>query len=253
MRVYRVTNSVNGKVYIGKTEFPVSLRWKQHLQNAKAGMPQALYCAIRKYGEGSFIVETISRHQTLEELAIAEIASIYIHKSKNPRYGYNMTDGGEGVSGLKWSAASRKKLSESQIGKIRIFTDSHRLALREAMLRDGRKPSLEMAHSGGLAVREKYHNGFRLSPEVQERIIEARRQAGYTFTDEARSKMRAAKLGKKIGPFSAEHIAAISQSLLGVKRSEGTKKKNRVNAARGRHIRWHVNRSISSPTCELCR
>ena len=31
--IYKITNNINGKVYIGKTDFTVESRWKNHLHD----------------------------------------------------------------------------------------------------------------------------------------------------------------------------------------------------------------------------
>jgi len=52
--VYLVTNTVNGKKYVGCTRVTVSRRWIQHRSAAKNGSPFALHQAIRKYGFNKF-------------------------------------------------------------------------------------------------------------------------------------------------------------------------------------------------------
>lgn len=47
MVIYKITNDVNGKVYIGQTTFSISKRWGEHVKKANANSPCAIHCAIR--------------------------------------------------------------------------------------------------------------------------------------------------------------------------------------------------------------
>jgi hypothetical protein len=48
-RIYLITNTVNGKVYVGKTIGELRRRWSQHIKVAKKGSPTHFSNAIRKY------------------------------------------------------------------------------------------------------------------------------------------------------------------------------------------------------------
>lgn len=50
--IYKITNKINGKVYIGKTTKTVQERWKEHLRESRTERSEnrPLYRAIRKYG-----------------------------------------------------------------------------------------------------------------------------------------------------------------------------------------------------------
>ena len=98
MVVYRVTNSVNGKVYIGKHEgIRVQDRWGVHLYRARTGSPYHFHNAIRKYGAASFKIEVLYTAKTREELSAMETFFIILHQSHLRENGYNMTMGGDGI------------------------------------------------------------------------------------------------------------------------------------------------------------
>jgi len=60
--VYKVTNTENGKSYIGITSRSTEERWKEHLSRAKNGLRNSrIYAAIRKYGVEKFEVTTIDQ------------------------------------------------------------------------------------------------------------------------------------------------------------------------------------------------
>ena len=99
--VYKHTNKTNGKVYIGITSTSVESRWR----NGEGYYSQEyFYKAIKKYGWKGFTHEILFDNLTEEEARAKEIELIAQYKSNyrrysNPNYGYNATDGGEGLSG----------------------------------------------------------------------------------------------------------------------------------------------------------
>lgn len=91
--IYKITNKVNGKSYIGQTRYTVEFRWRQH-QHKKDNTH--FHLAIAKYGADSFTVET------LEECEIADMDSreiFYIAKFDTYNNGYNSSTGGDGMMG----------------------------------------------------------------------------------------------------------------------------------------------------------
>lgn len=94
-RLYKVTNSVNGKQYIGLTERTLAQRWERHCA-VKNNM--LMHKAIRKYGVSAFTIEELCQVATLAEAAILERKFIAEYGTLSPN-GYNITPGGEGRSG----------------------------------------------------------------------------------------------------------------------------------------------------------
>jgi group I intron endonuclease len=120
MIIYKVTNTTNGKVYIGKTSQTVEKRQWEHCNRAKLGWEQVLYRAIRKYGEEAFTWEVIDSSDNENEIDEKETYWIKHHNSYigNPNHnGYNMTTGGEGTSGYKFTEEQRKARSEQYSGE----------------------------------------------------------------------------------------------------------------------------------------
>lgn len=60
--IYKITNKINGKVYIGQTIQSVKDRWHRHCGKKSirsAEMSMHIKRAILKYGKENFIIETI--------------------------------------------------------------------------------------------------------------------------------------------------------------------------------------------------
>ncbi len=88
MNVYKITNLINEKIYVGQTKFSVKKRFKEH---AKAD--SLIGRAIRKYGEEYFDYEVIETCETREEAYELEIYFIQHFNCMTPN-GYNLTEGG---------------------------------------------------------------------------------------------------------------------------------------------------------------
>ena len=95
MIIYKITNVVNNKVYIGLTTTPLKKRWYAHVRDSKKS-EKHLYAAMRKYGLYNFKIEVIDdTAKDIQELGKLERKYIKIYKSSNPDYGYNLTEGGD--------------------------------------------------------------------------------------------------------------------------------------------------------------
>lgn len=146
MIIYKATNKINGKVYIGQTRTSLELRKVRHLSLAHNGGTTHFCQAIRKYGDDSFQFETICRAYSKEELNRLE--TFYIQQYDSIRSGYNMVDGGDNnimdipevKSRHKKSMSSesvRSKISSTMKQKIKngeLFTEEHRKHLSEAAM-----------------------------------------------------------------------------------------------------------------------
>ena len=91
--IYKISNDINDKVYIGKTTRTMECRWSDHLK-ASYYMNNKLYYAMRKYGQNHFTIETIENDIPEDILNSREIYWIKYYDSYYN--GYNSTTGGEG-------------------------------------------------------------------------------------------------------------------------------------------------------------
>ena len=176
--IYKITNLINNKVYIGKSEVSIEQRWEAEL---KYGLNEHFNRSVKKYGIENFkfeiIIETEENINELEKKFIKE------YKSYDPNFGYNKTFGGDGVipteeirkkksdsmkkyipwnKGIKTGPVSEEtcaKRSVSMMGKnTGSKSEKHRKKLSEA--RKGKSP---------------WNKGQKLSDELKEILSEAHR------------------------------------------------------------------------------
>lgn len=114
--IYKITNLINNKIYIGKTDNP-NRRWKKHLLDSKKYKNRYLYRAMNKYGSGNFKFEIIHDDIPNSEIDYFEKKYISMLESKVPK-GYNMTDGGEGSIGRIMKESTKLKIIESNKGRV---------------------------------------------------------------------------------------------------------------------------------------
>ena len=200
--IYKITNGLNGKVYIGKTTQPIEERWKDHIRRMKKGYHWHLSNAIRLNGSANFKIECIEivPKEQLNEREIFWIAHL---NSMNSNIGYNQTFGGEGMSPTE---EIRRKLRLACIGR------------KPTML--GKKHSEEsiakmrLSHTGKVASVETRH---RLSLINKGKIISERQREQISLANKGRKlsaeqcqKISIARSGK---PLSKEHKLHISEGL----------------------------------------
>ena len=107
--IYKITNLINGKSYIGQSKVDVFKRWKKH-QNALKTLDIPLYKAINKHKLKNFKFELIEECG-LDIIDNREMYWIdYFDTYKN---GYNCTLGGEGSLGFRHSLESLKKMKKN--------------------------------------------------------------------------------------------------------------------------------------------
>lgn len=114
MIVYKITNLVNGKVYVGQTIRSLEDKWKQHL-TLRNGCPK-LIAAIKSYGVENFKIELIEKANKGKLLpnikpvvAFNGTGSIYfISANKAKQYEFNpimigkIRDKNKTYKGYKW-------------------------------------------------------------------------------------------------------------------------------------------------------
>jgi group I intron endonuclease len=109
MVIYKITNKINGKVYVGQTIGSIYSRFKSHTY--KSSKCTKLYNSIKKYGKENFKIEIIEKCNSMKELNKRE--EYWISKLNTIEDGYNLQSGGNNRIPCK---ETREKLSK--IGKV---------------------------------------------------------------------------------------------------------------------------------------
>lgn len=130
--IYQITNDINGKIYIGKTEFSIEKRFKEHCQDAfrDRNEKRPLYAAMRKYGIEHFHIELIEETDNPEEREI-----FWIENKRSFKNGYNATIGGDGKKYIDYDLviATYKEIKSEKITaeKLNIDVSSVRAILKQ--------------------------------------------------------------------------------------------------------------------------
>jgi len=109
MFVYLITNTVNGKQYIGQTVQDPRERWYRHCSTNPGNT--VIGRAIHKYGKENFKFEVVDTATNLEELNKKEVE--WISKLSTLKNGYNLREGGNNT---KLTEEIKNKISLSLKG-----------------------------------------------------------------------------------------------------------------------------------------
>lgn len=130
--IYKITNNINGKVYIGQTIRSVERRFVEH--KTKDSACRKLNRAMDKYGKNNFSIEELVKAKTQEDLDRLE--KKYIKQYDAINSGYNIREGG---SNGKWHPESIEKMRQSQITRLaETTTGVYQFDLRGNLIRKWR-------------------------------------------------------------------------------------------------------------------
>lgn len=183
--LYRITNTINGKIYIGQS-VDTNSRWRAHRRESAKHNPNSLISkAIKKYGNTAFEFEVVAACKTWEDANDAETLLIKQYNSQIPN-GYNVAPGGINAPKTdEWKSKVSKKLMGHPV------SDETR-----------KKQSLAKV-------------GKRISPATEFK-------KGNKLSEETKKKMSESRKGRKV---SKETREKISKTLMGHLVSEGSRKK----------------------------
>ena len=115
MLVYLITNTVNGKQYIGQTRVSLHRRWLGHKSSHHTRSP--LHSAIQKYGAQAFCLSLLDTAHNLMELNKKEIEYIEAYQTTNPAFGYNLHGGGNTGGtrrGIRYTPEAIEKIKQAR-------------------------------------------------------------------------------------------------------------------------------------------
>lgn len=149
--IYKITNNINKKSYIGFTSRSVSARFVEHCRdNGQCGVTSA----ILKYGKQNFIVETLYQsHDRKHTVNVMEPYFIDLYKTWEN--GYNQTTGGEDLVGCAnpmWGK-SHSEQTRAKIKKKRALQDNTNMGKYERtdeMRKEASKVALESTVQRGV-------------------------------------------------------------------------------------------------------
>lgn len=206
--IYKITNIVNWKVYIGSSK-NIKKRWNIHRNSLRWQKHRNIYLqrAWNKYGEKNFKFEIILKCLE-EELDKKEIKLIQKYKSLNKKFGYNIEEGGRRPI---MSEETRNKISRAMKGNKNHLGYSHSEETKKRIARTKMgtifskewKRKISEANSG----EKNPFYGKHHSRETIEKIYEA--NYGRKHSKESKLKMSRSHVGKK---FSEEHRRKLSES-----------------------------------------
>lgn len=125
MIIYKATNKINGKSYIGQTIKSLERRKQQHYCNAfTLQLELQFYKALRKHGRDNFDWTILCNCSSLEEMNNME--TVYIESYNTLLEGYNMTEGG--YSSLP-TEETKQKISQSLQGRVLLETTKQRMSI----------------------------------------------------------------------------------------------------------------------------
>jgi group I intron endonuclease len=154
--IYKITNNINNKIYIGQTTRTVEKRVQEHFTRALYYTTKYdkdeykyvhLYLAIKKYGAVAFTYEQIDAASTCEELNEKE--DYWINFYNSIRAGYNMMPGGNDKNPMDSAIVKakhdfimrteevRNKISKT-LSKKRLeegFSEEHKQKIKESRAR----------------------------------------------------------------------------------------------------------------------
>lgn len=148
-KIYKYTNLINGKVYIGQTKSSLNRRSQKDGRNYQGC--RHFYNAIQKYGWENFVPEILADNLTSDEANTLEIYYIDKYDSTNRQKGYNISFGGDNATmseeskriisqkakeryvdktknpmyGKKHSSDSLQKMSNNKIGENNPMYGKH--------------------------------------------------------------------------------------------------------------------------------
>lgn len=226
-----VHTSPEGKRYVGITRKKVTSRWGRDGKGYKTCL--YFWHAVVKYGWDNFQHEVLAENLTESEAKQREKDLIVAYKTRDSLFGYNLTDGGDGLCGWIPSVTTRANMSASHMGKKSNLGHKHTDAARAAMsaAKKGIPKSAETKKKMSAAQMGNQKNlGHKASESARANMRAAKNDARYTFgykhNDATRAKMSAAQMGnhKALGhKHTTETRAAMSASAKGRKASPATR------------------------------
>lgn len=190
MIIYKTTNLINGKIYIGQDS---------KNNDNYFGSGDLIKKAIKKYGLINFKKEILCLCETQKELNEMEQKFILDYCSTNKSIGYNICVGGTNGTMLnrKHSVETKQQMSEVRIGMK--LSDEHKKNISKA--HKGKIISEETKKKMSISQKSVIHNP--LSEEIKEKI--RNKKLGKKASNETKKKMSESHSGEKNHFYGKKH------------------------------------------------
>jgi len=209
MQSYIITNKQNGKSYVGITTRKIARRWYEHCYLGNS-CGQLLNKAINKYGIDAFEIQVVASAKTISDLKELEKQLIVQYQTKVPN-GYNLTDGGDGLTGYRHTKEQKKRNGDAKRGTVHSTETKQKM--KDAHLGENNhfygKSHSEETKQRISATKQANPTRYWLSKQRNEetckKISESLTgQLGRPHTEESKKKISLAHIGKKQGSPSLE-------------------------------------------------
>lgn len=165
--IYKITNRINGKIYIGETTQSLQDRWKQHRIDYKKekNYRVALYNAMNKYGINNFTIEAINEVPD-EERFEKETEYILSYQSLTYQNGYNIVlfGSGRGLYNIdEVIALWEKGYTEKEISELMQCSDKtirRFLYANDVSKQDIRKRSAKKYNKKAVSIQQYDESGI---------------------------------------------------------------------------------------------
>lgn len=194
--IYKITNTVNGKVYIGKT-IHLKDRFNSHINSLKKNKHcnNHLQAAWNKYGESAFVFEVIEEFNPEMNFDLDNLERYWIeqYNSMNSSKGYNKTPGGDGTSGYKWTEEQKLKLKKIMVNKIKSGREHH--FYEKPAWNKGLKNICKPNEGSFKKNQTPWNKGKSITNDQKERLMNIR--LGTKHSEETKLKMSKSRSGEK--------------------------------------------------------
>lgn len=161
--VYKITNKITGKIYVGITNQGSGARYHHHWYESRIGEPSPIHRSMAKYGEENFTLEIIDFADTYEELKEKEKFWIKELNSTDRKIGYNLTEGGDGTFGRMHSEETKEKIRQKSIGR----KASEETKKKMSEMRKGKCSEKQKEHLKELSRKTKGKRVFQYSTSFE--------------------------------------------------------------------------------------
>lgn len=137
--IYKITNQINKKMYIGKTSSTIKQRFQQHIVDSKKERynKRPLYDAFKKYGVKNFIIEEIEEVENDEIACEREIYWINYYRTYigfDDSNGYNATLGGDSRRLYDYKELAEKYKELGTLEGVANFYNCDRKTIKNALM-----------------------------------------------------------------------------------------------------------------------